>query len=166
MPPSSAENSADLTPAPRRQDHTSSPSASVPFVKDTFASTASRSAPVTIAIRPSSGARQRGYRTDLGIRKSRIFLQGGLDRKIRSLPVGQISLNWFRKFAVARERGRPVGLRSADGTKPAEVVVSNAVNERSCHSSAMRGGIHAGISKFPNGIGDAIHTKLICPHLS
>jgi hypothetical protein len=36
-------NSANLTPAPKCQDHTPSPSASVPFVKDTFASTASRS---------------------------------------------------------------------------------------------------------------------------
>jgi hypothetical protein len=45
--------SASLTPAPRRQDHTTSPSASVSFVKDTFASTASRTAFVTIAKRPS-----------------------------------------------------------------------------------------------------------------
>jgi hypothetical protein len=43
----------NLTPAPRRQDHTSSPYASAPFVIGTFASTASHPASVTIAIRPS-----------------------------------------------------------------------------------------------------------------
>jgi hypothetical protein len=43
LPPSSAElSSADLTPASGRQDHTTSPSASVPFVSDTATSTASR----------------------------------------------------------------------------------------------------------------------------
>jgi hypothetical protein len=50
--------SANLTPASRRQDHTTSPSASVPFVSSTSTSTASRPAFVTIAIRPSSGTRR------------------------------------------------------------------------------------------------------------
>jgi hypothetical protein len=45
-------NSTGLTPASRRQDHTSSPSASVPFVIGTSTSTASRPAFVTIASRP------------------------------------------------------------------------------------------------------------------
>ena len=45
--------SQDLTPAPRCQDHTSSPSASVPFVIGTSAATATRPASVTIANRPS-----------------------------------------------------------------------------------------------------------------
>src|ERR1700726_3853653 len=58
--------STDLTPASGRQDHTTSPSASVPFVNGTSASTASHPASVTIAIRPSSGTRQRAYTTDLG----------------------------------------------------------------------------------------------------
>src|SRR5665213_3682831 len=44
-----------LTPAPRRQDHTTSPSASALFVKSALASTASHPASVTIAIRPSRG---------------------------------------------------------------------------------------------------------------
>jgi hypothetical protein len=44
--------STDLTPASRRQDHTTWPSASVPLVRSTSASTASRPASVTIAIRP------------------------------------------------------------------------------------------------------------------
>jgi hypothetical protein len=51
--------SANLTPAPRRQDHTTSPSASAPFVKGASASTASRPAFVTIASRPSVGTGRR-----------------------------------------------------------------------------------------------------------
>src|SRR6202011_1210640 len=50
--------STDLTPASGCQDHTTSPSASVPFVNGTSASTASHPASVTIAIRPSSGTRR------------------------------------------------------------------------------------------------------------
>ena len=45
--------SANLTPASGRQDHTTSPYASVPFVEGTSASTASHPALVTIAKRPS-----------------------------------------------------------------------------------------------------------------
>jgi len=48
-------NPPDLTPASGRQDHTTSPSASTLFVNSAFASTASRPAFVTIAIRPSVG---------------------------------------------------------------------------------------------------------------
>jgi hypothetical protein len=46
---------ANLTPASRRQDHTTSPSASGALVKALSASTASRPASVTIAIRPFVG---------------------------------------------------------------------------------------------------------------
>src|ERR1700681_1338013 len=46
---------AHLTPASGRQDHTTSPSASVPFVNGTSASTASHRTFVTIASRPSFG---------------------------------------------------------------------------------------------------------------
>jgi hypothetical protein len=52
-------DSANLTPASRRQDHTSSPSAAMPFVIGTLASTASRPASVTIASRPSGGTGRR-----------------------------------------------------------------------------------------------------------
>src|SRR5215210_6077808 len=45
----------NLTPASGRQDHTTSPSASVPFVSGTSASIASRPAFVTIAKRPCRG---------------------------------------------------------------------------------------------------------------
>jgi hypothetical protein len=80
-----------------RQDHTTSPSAKAPFVRapsdrsqvipalpsprapDAAASTASRPASVTIAIRPSSGARRRRYRSDLVKRGTEKFLQMGLD---------------------------------------------------------------------------------------
>jgi hypothetical protein len=73
LPPSSADRSAHLAPASERQDHTTSPSASAPFVcvpvithepkpalrslcaLDAAASTASRPASVTIASRPLMG---------------------------------------------------------------------------------------------------------------
>jgi hypothetical protein len=50
---------ANVTPASGRQDHTTSPSVSMPFVKGISTSIASRSAFVTIASRPSvwSGTR-------------------------------------------------------------------------------------------------------------
>jgi hypothetical protein len=66
LPPSPALLSANLTPASGRQDHTTSPSASAPFVKGAAASTASRPASVTIAKRPSDGAGRQAYTTDLG----------------------------------------------------------------------------------------------------
>src|ERR1700722_4767777 len=47
-----------LAPASRRQDHTTSPSASVPLVRSTSTSTTSHPASVTIAIRPSCGTRR------------------------------------------------------------------------------------------------------------
>ncbi len=59
LSPSSVDRSTNLTPASRRQNHTTSPSAFAPFVKGASASTASRPASVTIAIRPSSGTRRR-----------------------------------------------------------------------------------------------------------
>ena len=52
-------NPTNLTPASRRQDHTSLPSASVPFVIGPSASTASRLTSVTIAKRPSDEAGRR-----------------------------------------------------------------------------------------------------------
>ena len=80
LSPSSADTSANLTPASRRQDHTTSPSALALFVKSAAASIASNPASVTIAIRPSSGVDGCGYKSDLGFRKTRIFFQTGLDR--------------------------------------------------------------------------------------
>ena len=60
---------------------------------DAAASTASRPASVTIAIRPSSGTRRFGYAADLGQPRRELFLQMGLDRPFRKtrsdLPAGQ-----------------------------------------------------------------------------
>ena len=71
---------ANLTPASRRQDHTTSPSASKALSSEALlASIASSPASVTIAIRPSSGVDGGGYKSDLGFRKTRIFFQRGLD---------------------------------------------------------------------------------------
>jgi hypothetical protein len=106
-----SHTSANLTPASRRQNHTTSPSAESiirlrtirqltglvdppchPLTSpDAAASTASRPASVTIAIRPSVGRNGNGYKSDLGKTRTEIFLQKGLDRKMTDLPVGQIS---------------------------------------------------------------------------
>src|ERR1700730_9767297 len=91
--------SANLTPASGRQDHTTSPFAATSLVsvlliahgfkepalrshraQNAAASTASRPASVTIAIRPSVGWDAKSSRCDLGGAKTEIFLQSGLDR--------------------------------------------------------------------------------------
>src|SRR5690349_2454020 len=82
LSPSSAEmSSANLTPASRRQDHTTSPSVSHAFRQSAPTSTASRPASVTIASRPSLGRDGAGYRFDLGETAKGIFLSEGMDRK-------------------------------------------------------------------------------------
>src|SRR5216683_1282176 len=58
---------------------------------DAAASTASRPASVTIAIRPFMGRDGGGYRSDLGLAGTEIFLRMGLDRVFNKLPDGQIS---------------------------------------------------------------------------
>jgi len=98
--------SANLTPASRRQDHTTSPSAESivrprairsltglvdppchPLASpDAAASTASRPTSVTIAKRPSEGRDGDGFRSDLGQAGTEIFLQRGLDRKLVICP--------------------------------------------------------------------------------
>ena len=92
-------NSANLTPASGRQDHTTSPYAATSFVSSPFdrsqafrqpalrshraqnaaASTASHPASVTIAIRPSVGWDTRSQTTDLPDDESGIFLREGVD---------------------------------------------------------------------------------------
>jgi hypothetical protein len=80
---------ADLTPAPRRQDHTALPYATSVFVQHALAcltlpaSTASHPAFVTIAIRPLLGWDGNIYTSDLGFGKTEIFLQKGLDSRAR-----------------------------------------------------------------------------------
>jgi len=101
--------SANLTPASGRQDHTTSPSAATSLVsvlsiahrpkpalqprcaQNAAASTASRPASVTIAIRPSVGWDAKSSRCDLGWTETEIFLQRGLDTPVNKPPVGQIS---------------------------------------------------------------------------
>src|SRR5260370_13758749 len=80
LSPSSAVLPADLTPASRRQDHTTSPSASARFVKRAArVHRIPRPTSVTIAKRPSVGRDGAGFRSDLGQARSRIFFETGLD---------------------------------------------------------------------------------------
>jgi hypothetical protein len=67
LPPSSADHSANLTPASGRQDHTTSPSVGTRVrLSRRLTSTASRPAFVTIASRPSVGRDSAKYGFDLG----------------------------------------------------------------------------------------------------
>src|ERR1700737_4215596 len=103
--------SANLTPASRRQDHTTSPPAAsicrqralrsltgkpaLPSRRapNAAASTASRPASVTIAIRPSEGWDGGAYRFDLGDAGMEMFLEAGLDCPHQIDPVQQIKLD-------------------------------------------------------------------------
>ena len=73
----------NLTPASGRQDHTSLPSASTPFVIGASASTASRPASVTIANRPFVGRDGEGYRLIWVFGKSEYFFKRGWTRDNR-----------------------------------------------------------------------------------
>jgi hypothetical protein len=80
LSPSPALVLADLAPASRRQDHTTSPSASAPFVNQRCRVHRIPSpTSVTIAKRPSVGRDGWRYRSDLGQAGIEIFLQPGLD---------------------------------------------------------------------------------------
>src|ERR1700704_6108348 len=68
--------SQDLTPASGRQDHTTSPSASAPFVKGAAASTASRPASVTIASAPPEGRDGENIQAILFRKNRNIFRKG------------------------------------------------------------------------------------------
>ena len=92
----------DLTPASRRQDHTTWPSALASFVDNAAASTASR--PYVRDDRETPlcvGRDGRGYRSDLGKVRIEIFLQMGLDSQFTDLPVGQ---NQHRSTAAHSRR--------------------------------------------------------------
>jgi len=81
---------------------------------------------VTIAIRPSLGVGRGSSRCDLGQSKTRIFLQTGLDRKITSKPVGQISKQLPGGVAVADYATliSPTGYDcSLDGNTDQEMIV-------------------------------------------
>jgi hypothetical protein len=112
-------------PASRRQNHTTSPSASASLVSTPFDRSQALSArpaitshaqrcrvhripcptSVTIAIRPSSGAGRKRFRVDLGQARREIFLQMGLDSQFTDLPVGQIRLIRFKKFTLSVQGG-------------------------------------------------------------
>src|SRR3981189_210730 len=78
--------SQDLTPASRRQNHTTSPSASSAFVSGTAC--VHRIPPRVRADRerPSEGRDGNRYIADLGQARSGIFLQMGLDRFFNGQP--------------------------------------------------------------------------------
>src|SRR6266852_4069229 len=84
LPPSSVGRTTDLAPASGRQDHTALPSAKAPLVRAIIAlgtsrPPQSRSAFVTIAIRPSEERNGTNEATDLGYSGSGIFFEAGLD---------------------------------------------------------------------------------------
>jgi hypothetical protein len=107
LSPSLANESANLTPASRRQDHTTSPSALALFVKSAAASIASNPASVTIAIRPSNGVDGRDMKVICGFGKPEYFFgRGWTDRN--SL-IRLEKLDFTRKSAGARGGGPQFG---------------------------------------------------------
>ena len=91
LSPSSADT-ANLTPASRRQDHTTSPSAASNVVSAPIRPPHPAPTSVTFAKRPSVwDGMGRACRDDLPDGESGIFLRKGLDRKFSDLPVGPIS---------------------------------------------------------------------------
>jgi hypothetical protein len=94
-----------LTPASRRQDHTTSPSAVALFVKSAAASIASNPASVTIAIRPSVGWTAEVMKLICVKREVAKFLKKGLDTPLEKQPDGQISLA-VRPLVVVSQQER------------------------------------------------------------
>jgi hypothetical protein len=93
LSPSSLRNLflKNLTPASRRQDHTTSPSAAGNVVSAPLRPPHPAPTSVTFAKRPSVWDRTgRACRDDLPDGESGIFLREGLDRKFGDLPVGPI----------------------------------------------------------------------------
>src|SRR3954465_2908206 len=88
-------------PASGHQDHTTSPSALVPFVKGTIGvHRIPFPTSVTIASRPSLGTGRSAQATDLGGVGSKIFLREALDRFLVICPSGQIGLGPFPVIAA------------------------------------------------------------------
>jgi len=89
--------SANLTPASRRQDHTTSPSASKALSSEApLAAIASNPASVTIAIRPSSGVDGCGDKVICAFGKSEYFFKGDWTGRISLIRLGK--LDFTRKF--------------------------------------------------------------------
>src|SRR5204863_2246004 len=87
------DETQNLTPASRHQDHTTSPSASR-TVRQRCLRVHRIPCPtsVTIAIRPSCGTGWRGYNFDLGESRTEMFLQIGLDSPNQLDPLQEIRL--------------------------------------------------------------------------
>jgi hypothetical protein len=107
LPPSPhGETPRDLTPASGRQDHTTSPSASAPFVKGTSTSTAPRSNVRDDGRRPSSGTGWRQYADDLPRKESEKFLAKGLDSDLGVSPLYFSSRDTTSRDSSVRNRAR------------------------------------------------------------
>ena len=132
LSPSSALLLADLTPASRRQNHTTSPSTpSAGRLTALSASTASRPASVTIAKRPSVGRDGERYIADLGQAKTEIFLQMGLDR--RSQRIGLICPSGKMSRCARNETKRSGHIRSRIALR------STRARGLQCSPSSLRG---------------------------
>jgi hypothetical protein len=153
LPPSSLRSVLlkNLMPASGHQDHTTSPSASAPFVKSASASTASRPAAVTIACRPSVGRDSGSSKVDLGKARSGIFLREGLDRPAADLPVGQ----------GQRAAGR-IEPQAEDGTNVTEYIAPNIYSVIPSRDQRVRikrqpvTGSIASLQSYCNNIADEI----------
>jgi hypothetical protein len=93
LPPSSADRSANLMPASGHQNHTTSPSASVLFVKSTISVHRISSRVRDDREPPLLRTRRRSYNFDLGEAGKEMFLQTGLDRANQIDPVQEFRLN-------------------------------------------------------------------------
>jgi hypothetical protein len=102
LSPSPAKTSADLTPASRRQDHTTSPSASRAVRQRRIRVHRIPSRVCDDRERPSDGTRRAKDAGDLGLRQSGIFFRAGLDRWNQLEPAGKIRLPRLCRFGISR----------------------------------------------------------------
>jgi hypothetical protein len=102
--------SQDLTPAPRCQDHTTSPSASGAFVRSAISVHRILSRVDDVAQRPSFGTGWLLIWPDLRFGKTEIFLQKGLDRANQLDLPQQIRFYAQIRKAVAWVERSPDGL--------------------------------------------------------
>ena len=170
-------NSASLTPASGRQDHTTSPYAATSFVSSPFdrsqalanppcnprlvpnaaASTASRPAFVTIAKRPSVGRDGESSRIDLGQVGTEIFFgksEKRLDSPGNSL-VGQITTR-RREAVPCPGRGAACFLAMPTGRANARPMTGSA----SSGHAAPQAGTYIDTSKVGPGSAGRDHTSI------
>jgi hypothetical protein len=104
-----------LTPASRRQDHTTSPYVSAPFVKGASASTAPCPASVTIASRPSEWDRMgQSVAMICPTAKAEYFFTQGWTR-FTDLPVGSICRACALYIVIASAATQSIELQSKNG---------------------------------------------------